>query len=158
LTGIVENGALIRAWGTSQDITGRKQAELALRESEERMRRITDATQDALWEIDLKTKHLWWSEGAIPLFGHSPAVLEIGLEDWYNGINPEDVDQVKPKFETFLQSGDLDWTDEYRFRRADGSYATSGTVAGNIATRAELQRVLPARWLTSPSANGLKRR
>jgi len=123
LTGIVENGALIRAWGTSQDITGRKQAELALRESEERMRRITDATQDALWEIDLKTKHLWWSEGAIPLFGHSPAVLEIGLEDWYNGIHPEDVDQVQPKFETFLQSGDLDWTDEYRFRRADGSYA-----------------------------------
>src|SRR5215467_14083163 len=32
LTGIVENGAVVRAWGTSRDITGRKQAELALRE------------------------------------------------------------------------------------------------------------------------------
>jgi PAS domain S-box-containing protein len=123
LTGIVENGAVVRVWGTSQDITGRKQAELALRESEERMRRITDATQDALWEIDLKTKHLWWSEGARPLFGHSPAELEIGLEDWYNGIHPEDVDRVHAKFETFLQNGDLNWADEYRFRRADGSYA-----------------------------------
>src|SRR5215475_7747025 len=35
LTGLVENGALIRAWGISQDITGRKQAEEAHRVSEE---------------------------------------------------------------------------------------------------------------------------
>ena len=93
-----------------------------MREGEERLRRITDATQDALWEIDLKTRRLWWSEGAKPLFGHSPGELEIGLEDWYGGIHPEDVDLVRAKFETFLRSGAPDWIDEYRFRRADGSY------------------------------------
>src|SRR5262249_718689 len=123
LNGIVENGGLIRACGPTQNNTARKQDELAARRTGKERGRINDATQDALWEIDLKTKHLWWSEGAIPLFGHSPAELEIGLEDWYNTIHSEDVDRVQPKFETFLQSGDLDWTDEYRFRRADGSYA-----------------------------------
>jgi PAS domain S-box-containing protein len=108
-----------RCW----ESVARARAVRSLKESEERLRRITEATQDALWEIDLKTRRLWWSEGAKPLFGHSPAELEIGLEDWYNGIHSKDVDRVHAKFEAFLQSGDLDWTDEYRFRRADGSYA-----------------------------------
>ncbi|MGH9936436.1 MAG: PAS domain S-box protein, partial [Blastocatellia bacterium] len=121
-TGIIENGAVVRGWGTQRDITEMKRAEQALRESEERLRRITEATQDALWEIDLKTNQLWWSEGARPLFGHQPEELQPGLDDWYNGIHPEDVGRVKAKFEDFIRSDDRDWADEYRFRRADGSY------------------------------------
>src|SRR5215831_10062425 len=122
LVGIEENGVIPRAWGTQRDITEQKRIEMALRESEERLKRITDATQDALWEIDLRTNLLWWSEGARPLFGHSPGELAPGLEDWYNGIHPEDVDRVRLKFEKFMRSGDPHWADEYRFRRADGSY------------------------------------
>src|SRR5918992_4584484 len=38
LTGIVENGSLMRAWGTQRDTTERKQAEEELRDSEERFR------------------------------------------------------------------------------------------------------------------------
>jgi len=107
-----------RCW----ESVARARALRRVREGEERLRRITDATQDALWEIDLKTRRLWWSKGAKPLFGHSPGELEIGLEDWYGGIHPEDVDSVHAKFETFMRSDDPNWIDEYRFRRADGSY------------------------------------
>jgi PAS domain S-box-containing protein len=122
LTGIQVDGAIVRTWGTQRDITDQKRAQGALRESEERLRRITDATQDALWEIDLETNQLWWSEGARPLFGRSPAELQIGLEDWYSGIHPDDVGRVRPKFEDYMRSGDSDWSDEYRFLRADGIY------------------------------------
>ncbi|HEV2665260.1 MAG TPA: PAS domain S-box protein, partial [Blastocatellia bacterium] len=107
-----------RCW----ESVARARAFRRVREGEERLRRITDATHDALWEINLKTRRLWWSEGARPLFGHSPGELEIGLEDWYDGIHPDDVDLVHAKFETFMRSDDPDWIDEYRFRRADGSY------------------------------------
>jgi PAS domain S-box-containing protein len=122
LIGIQENSKLVRAWGTQRDITVQKRTEQALRASEERMRRITDATQDALWEIDLRTKQLWWSEGARPLFGHSPGELQIGLSDWYNGIHPEDRDRVRIQFENYMCGDAVDWFDEYRFRRADGVY------------------------------------
>jgi PAS domain S-box-containing protein len=122
LIGIIEDGALVRTWGTQRDITGRKEAANALKASEERLRRVTDATQDALWEIDLKTDQLWWSEGARPLFGRGPGELQIGLEDRYSRIHPDDVVRVRTRFQDFMKSDVDDWVDEYRFRRADGSY------------------------------------
>jgi PAS domain S-box-containing protein len=122
LVGIVENGQLIRAWGTQQDITRQKEADDALKLGEERLRRVTEATQDAIWEIDLKTNEVWWSERARPLFGQTPGDLRIEVEDWYTRIHPDDVARVRDKFEKFMRSDDDNWSDQYRFRRADGSY------------------------------------
>src|SRR5262249_15590607 len=122
LVGILQNGTLVRAWGTQRDITGQTDAVNALKANEERLRRITDATQDALWEIDLKTNKLWWSEGARPLFGLNAGELQISLEDRYRRIHPEDLDRVRTRFEDFLKGDSDDWVDEYRFRRVDGSY------------------------------------
>lgn len=115
-------GEPLYATGAVADITEHKQAEEALQKSEERLWRVTEATQDVLWEIDPRTRRLWWSERARPLFGFHAAEYEIELEDWYDRIHPEDVDRVKAQFEQFLRNDTADWIDEYRFRRADGAY------------------------------------
>jgi PAS domain S-box-containing protein len=91
--------------------------------SEERLVRITDFTHDALWEIDLKAKQLWWNEGARSLFGSSPGELRMNLERWYARVHPEDAERVRRRFESFMQEGGCDdWEDEYRFRLADDHY------------------------------------
>src|SRR5205807_7189621 len=51
----------------------RRQAEEALRETEregeERFRTLARATNDAVWDWDLGTNTVWWSEGVFTLFG-----------------------------------------------------------------------------------------
>ncbi len=116
---IAERGGVVV---THTNITVRKLAEEALQKSEGRLRRIAEATQDVLWEIDPRTRRLWWSERAGPLFGFHAAEFEIELEDWYDRIHPEDVDRIRTQFEKFLQDDAPVWVDEYRFRRADGAY------------------------------------
>jgi len=48
LSAIVENGMIVRAWGTQRDITAQKQAEEALRASEERFEKAFQASPDGL--------------------------------------------------------------------------------------------------------------
>ena len=49
----------------------RKQAEVALRQSQERFELVTRATSDAIWDWNLETNYIWWNEGFQKLFGYS---------------------------------------------------------------------------------------
>jgi PAS domain S-box-containing protein len=105
------------------DVTERQHMEEALRNSEERLHRIVKATNDAVWEWDLVTNTLWWSEGVEILFGYVPETATPDFTWWEEQLHPEDRERVMATFHTKLASKTHVWSDEYRFRRADGAYA-----------------------------------
>ncbi|MEI6179414.1 MAG: PAS domain S-box protein [Chloroflexales bacterium] len=68
-------GAPVRMTGTHLDITERKQAEIALRLSEEKYRRLMESLDSAIFTVDLDGRFLFVNQVAARLFGHTPHEL-----------------------------------------------------------------------------------
>jgi PAS domain S-box-containing protein len=119
----VEEGRTVRFIGTTRDVTESRKAEQALRDTEERYRLASRATNDTIWDWDLATGHILWNEALHTSHGHAPDAVEATGDWWMAHIHPEDRDRVDRSIHAVIDGTDTAWTAEYRFRRADGSYA-----------------------------------
>ena len=106
-----------------QDVSERRQHRESLRTSEERFRLLSKATNDAIWDWDLQSQSLWWSDGFETLFGFDRNAVESTIDSWFNRIHPEELERVKNEVQGALDSGLESWAGEYRFARHDGTYA-----------------------------------
>ena len=68
---IEDNGQISAVLSSGEDITERKIAEQALRESEEKFHTITASAQDAILMMDNEGKITYWNESAEKIFGYS---------------------------------------------------------------------------------------
>ncbi|NRD57511.1 ATP-binding protein [Corallococcus exiguus] len=96
----------------------------ALKLSETRYRLATRATKDAVWDLDLSTQQLTWSEGVHTLFGYPLDAVPPELDWWTDAVHPEDRAQAVESLHALADAPEgSDWRAEYRFRKADGTYA-----------------------------------
>ena len=106
-----------------RDATERKRAQEELRESEERYRLVTQATNEAIWDSDLLADRQTWDGAFEAMFGY-PLRAETNTAWWEERVHPEDRERVLSAIDDVLRGAGETWSDEYRFRRADGTYAT----------------------------------
>jgi PAS domain S-box-containing protein len=95
----------------------------ALRKSEKRFQLVARATNDAIWDWDLLSNDLWWNEGVRILFGYSPEQAGPDIRWWHEHLHPEDKERVISGIHAVIDGGEQFWSSEYRFLRADRSYA-----------------------------------
>jgi PAS domain S-box-containing protein len=117
-----ENGAICFE-GFVRDVTQRRTVEQELRQSEERLRLVARATSDAVWDWNVGSDVVWVGEGFQALFGTRPDEPLGAGDAWAERIHPDDRERVRAGRRTVIVSGAQFWSDEYRFRRGDGSYA-----------------------------------
>jgi PAS domain S-box-containing protein len=115
------NGEPCLVLGINIDVTERKNMEEALRRSEERFRLATKATNDAIWDVDLKAETVTWNDTYSTLYGRPESANS--LQFWIDGIHPEDRARTVEGFRAAIGCGAASWSGEYRFRRVDGEWA-----------------------------------
>ncbi len=103
----------------------RKKSQENLRESNERYKFVTKATNDVVWDMNLETKRILWAgESLKRLFGYELPDDESDFEFWSSKILEEERDSVVQRLLTACNgTGNELWNDEYRFKKADGTYA-----------------------------------
>jgi PAS domain S-box-containing protein len=116
-------GRAIGAIAVVENITAERAAREALQTSEERFRLLARATNDAIWDWDLRTNAVWWNDGYETLFGYDLITIVPNVSSWTERVHPEDLERVVGGIHEAIDAGAEQWSAEYRFRRQDGGYA-----------------------------------
>ncbi|MEH2451528.1 PAS domain-containing hybrid sensor histidine kinase/response regulator [Nostoc sp.] len=103
-----------------QEIVQRQQVEVSLRESEERLRLALDASQMGLWDWNIVTNQVIWSENHEVLFGLLPGSFEGTYEAFLKCVYREDRQSVMQVIAQALRQK-TDYNNEYRIVRLDQS-------------------------------------
>jgi len=106
-----------------RDRAKRQRTEQALHESDLRFRIVTRATNEAVWDWNLANNAVWWNRSVQTLFGYTDGQVGLDHKWWEENLHPEDRNRVIAGVKSVLDGCDELWSSEYRFRRADGSYA-----------------------------------
>jgi two-component system cell cycle sensor histidine kinase/response regulator CckA len=113
------DGQIVGVIAIVHDVTDRRLAEQALRESEERFRRMADASPVLIWMDDASGLCTYFNKSWLDFTGRT-LEQEIG-HGWWETVHPADLQRFRAVYDQ-AQAAHRSFQTEYRVRRADGEY------------------------------------
>nr|MBA2671420.1 GAF domain-containing protein [Gemmatimonadota bacterium] len=102
----------------------RARAVEALRQSDERYRLVSRATNDTIWEWDPREGTLVWNDIAAKVLRYRANEMGTTIDWWYDRLHTDDRARVVSGLHAKIGTTGETWSSEYRFLRGDGTYAT----------------------------------
>ncbi len=106
----------------SRDITERRKAEEALKDSEERWQFALEGAGDGLWDWDAQTGTVYFSRQWKEMIGYTEGEIGDSITEWDLRLHPEDRDAVHARLNDHLEGGSSVYTSQYRMLCKDGTY------------------------------------
>lgn len=114
-----DSGEILYWFGTNTDVAELRQAREALASSEERLRLALNAGRMGVWDWNIRTGSLKWSESLELVYGLEPGTFGGTLNDFERLIHPDDRNEVVIALRQAIENED-DVELEFRNVRDDG--------------------------------------
>ena len=106
--------------GVTRDITDKKKAEEALRESEASLSQAQEIARMGNWEFDIAKRKIIWSKNFYKICGYEPFEIEPTYELFINKVHPEDLHLIK-EADDYVYEAKKEISQEMRFIMSDGT-------------------------------------
>ena len=105
-----------------RDVTARKRAEVALKESEQRLLFVLQGSRLGFWDWNLETNEVKRNERWAEMLGYQLDEIEFTVEQWRDFVHPDDLAAAWQAMQDHLDGRLPMYRVEYRMRTKDGQY------------------------------------
>lgn len=119
---MAEDGSVERIVCTLSDITNQKQAEAALRQSEERFALAVEGANDGIWDWNMPSEYAYLSPRWKSMLGYEDSEIPNHLDSFKKVLHPEDSERVLAVLFAYLAKKIPNYEVEFRALHKDGSY------------------------------------
>jgi PAS domain S-box-containing protein len=116
------DGGRLLAMSVIRDITERRRAEQAIRESNDRYALVIAGAGAAIWDWDVPNRRVVYSPHWKAMRGLAEDEVSDRDEEWSSGIHPDDAPRVLAAVQAHFAGATPVFSEEYRVRCRDGSY------------------------------------